>query len=195
MRAVFGQSYHLDGDNAYALDTNAEINQSGLENDESDYVAGLYLEPNKNLAFVAQSRFDDKTFEVNRQDLYTQFDIGPLYGKVNYAYLRGGDTNGIIDNEQELLATARLRLTDTWSVFGGVRYDLEDDFTISDFVGIQYSDECFSLSVSYNESFIDDRDVDPDKSVKVFFTLKHLGDFGADNGVGGLSTQSGNSSD
>lgn len=193
MRAVVGQSYHLDGDNAYELDANAAINQSGLGSDESDYVAGLYVEPNSNLTLVAQSRFSDDDFQLNRQDLYTRFEVGPLTARVNYAYLRA-EGNGLAEDEQEILAAANLKLTRYWSLFGGIRYDLEEDAPLSDFIGVKYSDECFSLAVSYNESFIDDRDVEPDQSVRVFFTLKHLGGYGTESGIGNLSASSGNSS-
>ncbi|GJM01301.1 MAG: LPS-assembly protein LptD [Methyloligella sp.] len=194
MRAVFGQSYHLDGDNAYALDSNRQINRSGLQRDESDFVGGLYLKPNDNLTLVAQSRFDDKEFELQRQDVYASFRAGPLSGGLNYAFVKGDTTStSVISDEQEILANARLKLTQYWSLIGGIRYDIEDDFRVSDYVGLEYSDECFSLSVSYNESFIDDRDVDPDQSVKVFFTLKHLGSFGTQQGISN-SSKSGNSS-
>ena len=186
LRAVFGQSYHLDGDNAYELDDSQQINQSGLGQDDSDYVAGLYFEPSSNLTLIAQSRFGQESFDLNRQDVYANFRTGPLSTRVNYAYLAANE-NGVARDEQEILAASTLQLTRYWSVFGGIRYDLEDDFRLSDYVGLKYSDECFSLSVSYSESFIDDRDVDPDTTVKVFFTLKHLGEFGTDSGVGGLS--------
>ena len=135
---------------------------------------------------------DEDNFDINRQDLYARFVTGPLSSRVNYAYLRGNE-NGYAFDEQEILAASSLRLTQYWSVFGGIRYDLEEDFTLSDYVGVKYSDECFSLAVSYNESYIDDRDVDPDKSVKVFFTLKHLGNFGADSGIGDFAAESGTS--
>ncbi len=192
MRAVIGQSYHLDGDNAYALDPNAQINNSGLERDESDFVGGLYLRPNENLTLVSQSRFSDKDFDLRRQDVYASFITGPLSGQLNYAFVKG-DPSNLISDEQEILANARLKLTQYWSLIGGIRYDLEDDFRVSDYIGLEYSDECFSLSVSYNESFIDDRDIDPDRSVKVFFTLKHLGEFGTQTQIG-PSSKSGNSS-
>ena len=179
LRAVFGQSYHLDGDNAYALDNSAQINQSGLGQDDSDYVAGLYFEPNSNMTFIAQSRFGQSSFDLNRQDVYAKFDTGPLTAQVNYAYLAANE-NGFAQDEQEILAASSLQLTRYWSLFAGIRYDLERDFRLSDYVGLKYSDECFSLSVSYNETFVDDRDVDPDKIVKVLFKLKHLGEFGSD---------------
>lgn len=193
LRAIFGQSFHIDGDNAYALDDNSAINKSGLERDESDYVAGLYLEPNSNLTFVAQSRFDDDNFELNRQDVYSKFVLGPLTGRLNYAYLRA-DANGLGVDEQEILAAGNLKLTQYWSLFGGIRYDIEEEQRLSDFVGLKYSDECFSLSVSYNETFIDDRDVEPDQSVRVYFTLKHLGGYGTQTDVGNINASSGNSS-
>jgi len=136
LRAVFGQSYHLDGDNAYELDSNNIINQSGLGQDESDYVAGFYFEPNENLTLISQSRFGDDEFDLNRQDVYARFVTGPLTSRVNYAFLRG-ENNGIGEDAQEILAASSLRLTEYWSLFGGIRYDLEDDFRISDYVGLK----------------------------------------------------------
>ena len=141
---------------------------------------------------IAQSRFSQESFDLNRQDVYAQFKTGPLSTRVNYAYLAANE-NGFAQDEQEILAASTLQLTRYWSLFGGIRYDLEDDFRISDYVGVKYSDECFSLTVSYNESFVDDRDVDPDKTVKVFFTLKHLGGFGSDFGIGDNAAESGTS--
>lgn len=194
VRAVFGQSYHLDGDNAFEIDPNAAINQSGLGRDESDYVAGIYFEPNSNLTLLAQSRFSDKSFDLQRQDIYASFVAGPLSARVDYSFLESDPSNNLLNREQQILSGAALRLTQYWSLFGGIRYDLEDDFRLSDYVGIKYSDECFTLSVAYNESFIDDRDIDPDKSVKVFFTFKHLGGFGTDaDSIGNLNAESGTS--
>ena len=47
--------------------------------------------------------------------------------------------------------------------------------TLSDTLGIKYADECYVLSVSYNQSFFQDRDIDPDESILFRFELKHLG--------------------
>lgn len=194
LRAVFGQSYHLDGDNAYETDPDSVINQSGLGKDTSDYVAGIYFEPNSNLTLSAQSRFNDDNFALQRQDASIRFTAGPLIAKANYSFIESDLNNSINADEQQILAGAALRLTQYWSLFGGIRYDLEDKFRLSDYVGIKYSDECFTISVAYNESFIDDRDIDPDKSVKLYFTLKHLGEYGTDSSIGNFKAESETSS-
>ena len=80
-RAVFGQSMHLSGDNAFAdpgfapkawsgserqCRTSRPI--SGLQTDRSDYVAGLYLSPFSGINLVAQGRFDENDWTLRRQD-------------------------------------------------------------------------------------------------------------------------------
>ncbi|TMJ68742.1 MAG: LPS-assembly protein LptD, partial [Alphaproteobacteria bacterium] len=61
LRAVFGQSLHLAGDNPYAnpgLDpTLVAFNYSpvsGLQTNRSDYVAGVYVSPFTGLSLISQ---------------------------------------------------------------------------------------------------------------------------------------------
>ena len=184
IRAIFGQSYHIDGENQFAIGQNNNFARGGLANSESDYVTGVYFEPNSRLSFIAQSRFDDDDFALNRQDLLARVNLGIVSGQVNYAFSRDTATignRGTRADEEEILAAANLKISNYWSLFGGIRYDLEENFRVSDYVGLRYSDDCFTLSVSYNESFIDDRDADPDQSLTLFITLKQLGSFGLTN--------------
>ncbi|MEM7620360.1 MAG: LPS-assembly protein LptD [Pseudomonadota bacterium] len=166
-KVVVGQSYHLAGDNSFDEGT-------GLQTDRSDYVAGAYYEPNSNLTFISQGRFDEEDFTLKRADIYARGTYGPITGSVNYANIDATPSFGI-DEREELLAAASLKLSDYWSLFGSIRYNLEADETIQDSLGLKYSDECFVLSVSYNESFINDRDIETDQSVRFSFELKHLG--------------------
>lgn len=183
LRAVAGQSYHIDGDNPFSADT-------GLSEDRSDYVSGLYFEPNPNLAFIGQARFDQDTFDVRRTDISANATYGPFSGYVNYANLKAQPSLGITEDRQEILTSASIEVIENWSVFGALRYDLELDQTINDSIGVKYADECFVLAVSYNESFIRDRDIDPDKSVTVRLFLKHLGGTSVSSGVGDLIADS-----
>ena len=65
-------------------------------------------------------------------------------------------------------------------MFGNIRFDIEGDQTISDSLGLRYRDDCFALTVVYNESFIRDRDIEPDERVTVRFEFKHLGAYDVD---------------
>lgn len=172
LRAVFGQSYQLAGDNEF-------FQRTGLESDRSDFVAGFYFEPNSNLRLISQSRFDDETFELQREDLHVLANYGPFSGSLTYAFVKDSVTeiNDVPVDEQELLATATLRLTERWSLNGGIRYDLEDDFRAQDYIALKYADECFTLSVQYSETFYEDRDLDPDQGFMIRFELKHLGGY------------------
>lgn len=168
VKAVAGQSYHLSGDNAFSKDT-------GLAKERSDYVGGLYFEPIENVTLIGQARFDENDFDVQRTDLYALLSYGPFSGSLNYANLKAQPSLGIDTDRQEFITSATLQIVENWSVFGSLRYDLEAEQYINNSVGVQYADECFLLAVSYNESFIRDRDIDPNKSVMVRFHLKHIG--------------------
>ncbi|MEL6421588.1 MAG: LPS-assembly protein LptD, partial [Pseudomonadota bacterium] len=52
VRAVFGQSFHLSGDNPF-------VNGTGLEDDSSDYVVGLNVVPDETSSLIAQARIDE----------------------------------------------------------------------------------------------------------------------------------------
>ena len=53
------------------------------------------------------------------------------------------------------LPTLGLRLTDRWSVLGQMRYDIDDQSRIQDLIQLKYQDECFVLTASYIETFVE----------------------------------------
>ena len=78
IRAVFGESYQLAGQNTF------DIN-SGLGTRSSDYVTGLYLQAAKYLSLVGQARFNQDTFDLMRTDLGAHGERGPVDMSLNYA--------------------------------------------------------------------------------------------------------------
>ncbi len=175
MRAVVGQSYQIAGDNEFAF-------ESGLRSVRSDYVTGLYFQPGQMLGFVGQARFNEDNLDLQRTDITSNLRLGPLTGSMTYSNLRAQPALGISEDREEILASSTVLLTEFWSVFGNIRFDIEDDQRITDAIGIRYSDDCFALSVSYTESFIRDRDITPDEKILLRFQFKHLGAFDVDAG-------------
>ena len=171
MRAVAGQSYQLAGANPFDAG-------SGLEDDQSDYVAGMYLDAPGALRLVAQARFDEDTFDVRRLDLTGSGEVGPVKGAVNYVKAEPQPGLGVFEDREELLASAALQVSDLWSVFGHVRYNFEIDEALEQSIGVKYTCECFMMSVKYTKSEILDRDIRPEETVLVAFEFKNLG--GAD---------------
>ena len=184
-RVLAGQSFHLSGENAYDEDSIAFGSRSGLETKSSDYVLGFYLAPTDIFRVIAQSRFDEDDLTLRRQELAATFTYGPLALGTSYTYTNTnlldetiGPTNTFL-TEQDISAYATLRLTDRWSLSGSMRYDLERGARLYDSITLAYLDECFMLSATYSETFIEDvyRDIRPDQVVMLRFELKHLGGF------------------
>jgi LPS-assembly protein len=184
-RAVFGQSYHLSGENAFAspgLDPTGKFNfspVSGLETDRSDYVAGVYLMPIQGVSIISQSRFDEKDWTLRRQDTMLQSTYGPLTGSVAYTFSAFDPVTGLLDQQQEAMASLGLKLTNNWAVLGSLRYDIDAKQRIQDIYQVKYSDECFVLTASYIETFVENAalGLTPDRTVMLRFEFKHIGEF------------------
>jgi LPS-assembly protein len=187
-RVLAGQSYHLSGDNAYDEGSLTFNPQSGLETDDSDYVLGVYLAPTDMFRVISQSRFDEDDLTLRREDLTAVFSYGPLLAGATYTYGSIYTNDGIIQNydeQEEILGYATLRLTDRWTLSGSIRYDLDNDEVLTDSIRLAYLDECFMLSATYSETYIEDpsRDIEPDQVVMLRFEFKHLGGFNYETNV------------
>lgn len=197
-RTVFGQSYQIAGQNEFDTDF---YRSSGLATDESDYVSGIYLQAGV-ISLTAQQRFDQDTFDVVRTDLGAGVAFGPFQGRVNYADVpaeipvaevpedspvdiaQATEIAELNDSEEILLAGA-LAITDEWWLLGNLRYDIEGDQTITDGVGVRWQDDCFKFDVTYQRSFIQDQDIEPDERFLVKFGFKYLGEYAvASEGLG-----------
>src|SRR3990172_6666031 len=187
-RAVLGQSIHVAGDNPYVdpgFDPTGKFNYSpvsGLDTNRSDYVAGLYLSPWTGLSLIAQGRFDEKDWSLRRQDTMLQASYGPVFGSAAYTFAHFDpqvSATSAVDNQQDILATLGLKLTNHWTIAGSVRYDIDTERRIQDQFSLKYADECFVLTASYTKTFIENAalDLKPDRTLMLRFELKHLGEF------------------
>jgi LPS-assembly protein len=167
-RVVAGQSYQLDGENPFSDDT-------GLSRSNSDYVAGVYLDISKHLQFVSQVRFDEESLDVKRNDLQVTGSYGPFLASANYVNAEAQKSLGFDEDREEFAGLAAIQLAENWTLFGDLRYDIENDDFIRNSVGLKYSDECFMLSVTYIESNIEDGEIQPDQTVLVRYDLLHVG--------------------
>jgi LPS-assembly protein len=189
-RFVAGQSIHVGGENPFVdpgftrdLKTNTLVanfsDRSGLDTNRSDYVLGAYLAPTDAFKLVAQSRFDEQEVSLRRANLYSSLSFGPALLQAQYSYTRDDALLKLFHSEQEIMAAATLRLTDRWSITGLARYDLDQSFLLQDQIQLRFTDECFVLTATYTENFINNPslDVKPDRSLMLRFELKYLGDF------------------
>lgn len=170
VRAVVGQSYQIAGDNPFPA-------ASGLESRSSDIVAGLYFQPMQYLQFIGQGRFDKNDLSLKRTDIGASVNYGPVTNSIIYASLDAQPGLGIAEKREEIQLSGSLRIAKYWSLVGKSRYDLANSLRIEDEIGIKYADDCFALTVTYEETFITDRDIEPNTSVMIRFEFKNLGAF------------------
>lgn len=184
-KGVFGQSIHLAGQNAFTnpgVDTAGIVNfspYSGLGSTRSDYVAGAYLTPWRGFNLISQARFDERDWTLVRQDSIAQATYGPVSGVLGYTFSHFDPYTGAVIDQRELNSTLTLRLTNTWSVSGMIRYDVDATKVIQDQLQLKYADECFVLSLNYIENYIQNPAINlvPDRTIMLRFELKHIGDF------------------
>ncbi|MBO0765463.1 MAG: LPS-assembly protein LptD [Hyphomicrobiaceae bacterium] len=201
-RAVFGESLQLAGTNSFNSiefqPSGVNLNgvafnfnpKSGLQTDRSDYVAGLYVSPFAGLSMVAQGRFDQSDWSLQRQDTSITANYGPLLAQGAYTFTKFNSlsldvpsstvTPDFFDEQQEALGTLGLRLTDRWSVLGQMRYDIDARTRIQDVYQLKYQDECFALTASYIETFVENAalDIKPDRTLFLRLEFKNLGQYG-----------------
>ena len=183
-RAVLGQSIQLAGANPYAdpgLDPTVKYNYSpvsGLETDRSDYVAGLYLSPVDRPERNRPGTLRRKGLEPTPAgygaagQLWSDLRLGGLHVRP----LRSAVTT-LLGDQQDILGTLGLKLTNHWAVAGTMRYDIDAKDRIQDQLSLKYADECFVLTASYTETFVENAalDLKPDRTLMLRFELKHLG--------------------
>lgn len=152
--ATVGQSYHLAGSNPFARtdDLTNTGEESGLETDRSDYVAGLAIGTPTRFSFDLETRFDESDLDLRRVD-----------GNVNYAGEKFTIQSGFtfVDEQPnyafgtdraEVYTAATYRLNEEWTVSGGVQWDVKNQTLVSYTAGLSYVDECFTLALSFKET-------------------------------------------
>lgn len=173
---VFGQSFHLAGDNPYddADLVNAGAD-SGLETSRSDYVAHAGVRHSSGFAASADGRFDETDFELRRADAGVSFSNATIALAANYAMIKAQPTYGFNTDRQEVSGSGSIRFADYWRVLGSATYDISNDRMTSRSIGLAYDDECFHFGLSYTET-VDTADA-VSRSFGLTFAARTLGDF------------------
>lgn len=185
LSGLFGRSYQLAGRNSYEVpDLLNSAGDSGLTEDESDYVAGLYFATNTGLQLSGQGRFDEKDFSLETGEVQATGRAGPLSARAIYAFLSAKPELGVLDNRQEFQGAASLQILRDLRVFGMLRYDIEDGDLIRDGFGVAYDDDSLSMSLSFAEDRTSNEVDGVDRSVFFRVGLRTLGDVGVGGTLG-----------
>lgn len=191
-RLLAGQSFHIDGRNNYAdlignepttdLSGNRNISQTGdagLDSARSDYVLGAYVAPSANLRFIGQARFNETNLDLRRADFYATASYGPFTAQASYAFTAPETSVDDSSTQQDIVGSLWVQLSDRWALGGSMRYDLDEEEIRQDALSLRYADECYVLTVTYQDTNIVDEvnGLNKDQAIMVRFEFKHLGGF------------------
>ena len=164
---MIGQTLRLRENSAFSQET-------GLRDQQSDYVGATVWRPNNNFEISHRFRIDHDTWEIHRNEVYLNGKYGPVSGSLSYGQF-GETFSSDLQDREEIYASAKYQFTDFWSLSGSSRRDLEKSLSIENKIGIDYLDECIGFGLSYEESNYIDRDIQPEQSIIFRISLKHLG--------------------
>ena len=182
IRAIGGESVHLAGTNPYDPTT-------GLGTDASDYVFGGYVDFMNRFRFLAQLRINEQDFAFSSQNYSLQTKLGFFQGALSYVSVTAQPQLGFPTSRDEIAGFSAVKLNDEWTVFGDLRYDIELNQWVRNSAGIQYADECFILSVTYQQTYISYLDIVPSTSVLVRVGIKGFGQQTTPSSIGDLSPE------
>ncbi|QLF70004.1 LPS-assembly protein LptD [Peteryoungia desertarenae] len=177
VRALLGQSYHIGGVNSFATSDLLNIGvNSGLETDVSDFVAMAGLDTPMGLSLSTSVRLDEKSLELRRTDVSASVSRDRYQASVTFTQLEAQPQYGFTNDNQSVSTSSSLKVSEYWSVFGGVNYDIDANKFSSRAIGISYADECTVLSISYSDTYDPANKTANDWTVMGRLTFRTLGD-------------------
>ncbi len=167
LRASFGESFHVAGENSFEED-------SGLEGTNSDLVTAIAWQPWDSVRLSYQARIEEDFSDINVQEAALSLNFDRFSGSISYASLKADPHVDRPDDEQQVWGAVGWNFSGGWSVYAGARYDIEDSKLLKDTVGIGYNCDCFNFRIFYEEDRADE-DEKVDRSVLFSIDLKSLG--------------------
>lgn len=163
---------------SYRFQTDDEFNtSSGLQDHLSDVVGRVTLNPAPYLNLDWRFRLDKDDFRSRRQYVSVRTQ-GPDWLSTNLTYSlvdnKGNDSE--IRDQQQLGLSGSVRISDYWSLSGGLTYDLNREEPYLYGIGAKYADECFTLGLNVQRRFTTDVDLKEGYSVYLTLNLKNLGE-------------------
>ncbi|MEZ5667154.1 MAG: LPS assembly protein LptD [Alphaproteobacteria bacterium] len=160
----------------FGNDDEAFVSGTGVEDELSDLVGRVEIQPDYNFSLVDRFRFNLEDQELKAHDV--SLSVGPpaLRLSAQYVYALSGDATGEFDDREEVSAVLSSQIDDWWRISTRVRYDLNEGATRVAGFNLAYEDECFVVAGDFERSFFEDREIQQDDRLTVRIGLKTLGE-------------------
>jgi len=176
VNAVFGQSYHLFGQNSFAVGgpTNTGLN-SGLDTDVSDYVARLAYQPNSTFTFSSQFRLNQNDFSLQRTEFQAAANFERWSTSVLYGHYAAQPALGFLTTREGVQGGVKLKVLPNWQIFGGAMYDLQGQVFSAASFGVGYVDDCIILAVNYAKQYAYNSNATYNDTIMFQLSLRTIG--------------------
>ncbi|WP_127565476.1 LPS-assembly protein LptD [Glycocaulis alkaliphilus] len=161
-----GRSFRLDGDASFGPG-------SGLDEEQSDWVAQLDVNFGNQFELGVRGRFDGDTTQANRIDAFSRVSIWRVRGDITYSLV---DDAAVTTRVRESINLGgNFRVTDNWFLAYSAVRDLERGVTRKQDVSLIYRDECTDLRIIYDQTNYDIGNLGPSRSIMLQVTLFSIG--------------------
>jgi len=171
IRMSLGESFHIAGENSFAAG-------SGLDGTSSDLVGAVALQLNEHATLGYQARVEEDLSRINVQEATLGLTFDQFSGSLSYADISEAANYGRPEDAQQIWADGTYHIDEVWSVFGGVRYDLEESKVMEHSIGAAFECDCMKAQIEYSMSRDDDYDSDDsetDHRIEIGIELRTIG--------------------
>ena len=145
IRTSLGESFHIAGENSFTAG-------SGLDGASSDLVGAVALQLNEHATLGYQARVEEDLSRINVQEATLGLTFDQFSGSLSYADIAAAANYGRPEDAQQIWADGTYHIDEVWSVFGGVRYDLEESKVMENSIGAAFECDCMKAEIQYSMS-------------------------------------------
>jgi LPS-assembly protein len=166
VRASAGESFHIAGRNSF-------VSTSGLDGSKSDLVGAITIQPWEALSLSYEIRVEEDFSDVNRQEARASLTFDSFSGQISYINLDAEPAYGRVNKLHEIGAETRLRLSDSWFLINGLKYDFAKSGLREAKAGFEFDCDCMNFKAAY--SFSNPKDESADHRLMFSIDLATLG--------------------
>lgn len=168
-----GQSYRFEEDG------NPFPEGSGLSSQDSDYVGNVSARLGSALQLNYALQLDNDDFSSQRHEVDFSTQIGRVGLGSRYFYANALQGTDFDTSREQIGSNLRYKITDEWSAFGGMQYDLAEETAGLRLVsyGLDYQGQCATFLISGERRLTSDSSGDSGNQIMMRLGLKNLGEF------------------
>ncbi len=177
-----GQVEGLVGRSFRASEEEVFREESGLRDQESDWVGRVRLSPTPWLDLIGRTRLDKEGLDARLVETQARVSFGRASVGASYLYTIPSDALVTTRERREIAGNVQAQISRYWSAGTYGRYDLELNRAVGVGANLTYEDECLIFGAHFAKSYAEPSsraNYYPSETVLLFrLSFKTIGDFG-----------------